>query len=122
MNKRYVVAFAGGRDSYQVPLSLHGTDQLECLVTDLYFPAPPSIVGGKFTKLAARSTPGLPIWNTRSSASVLWMTYTAWRLAADKHAARRRSLKRAQDTLSMLAGQLAKEKGSDLFLYAGYAR
>lgn len=39
MYPKAVVAFAGSRDSYQLPLALHEGELLESLVTDLYWPA-----------------------------------------------------------------------------------
>jgi glycosyltransferase involved in cell wall biosynthesis len=120
--RRYVVAFAGARDGYQVPLSLHGTGQLERLVTDLYVPSLPSGVASRFARLAGRSIRGLPVWMARSSLQVLWLTHAGWRFAANADRALLRNMKSAQDTISRLAGRLALRKGSDLFLYAGYAR
>lgn len=35
---RWVVAFAGARDSYQVPIALHQSGLLQTLVTDFYAP------------------------------------------------------------------------------------
>jgi hypothetical protein len=37
-DRRWVVAFAGARDSYQVPIALHESGLLQSLVTDFYAP------------------------------------------------------------------------------------
>jgi glycosyltransferase involved in cell wall biosynthesis len=65
---RWVVAFAGARDSYQVPVALHESGLLQRLVTDFYAPLDrplpaavaevlPSLVR---SKLRRRFDPGLP--------------------------------------------------------------
>jgi hypothetical protein len=119
--RKYVTAFAGARDSYQVPLALAETDQLDCLITDLYLPRLPTSLTDRFPKLARRYVPGLSLRDTRSSASILWKTYLGWRFARDRNRSLLASLKWSQDALARFAAQRALRTGADLFLYAGYA-
>jgi glycosyltransferase involved in cell wall biosynthesis len=119
--RKYVTAFAGARDSYQVPLALEQDGQLDCLITDLYLPPIPAALKVRLGKLARRSAPGLPVWKTRSSPGVLWRSYIGWRLSSDRAQEQLLGLGWSQDRLSRLAGQRAARRGADLFLYAGYA-
>jgi glycosyltransferase involved in cell wall biosynthesis len=119
-NSTYVVAFSGARDAYQVPLALHQTGQLNALITDFYAPELPSLLKRRFPKLAGRNQNGLPFWKARSSFQVAW-TSRSWSFAR-KNRATVGDLKRSQDLLSRAAGRIAARTGSDLFLYAGYAR
>ncbi|HEX2660069.1 MAG TPA: glycosyltransferase family 4 protein [Polyangia bacterium] len=119
--RKYVTAFAGARDSYQVPLALAETDQLDCLITDLYLPKLPTSLTDRFPKLQRRYVPGLSVRDTRSSASILWKTYVGWRFAQDRNRSLLASLKWSQDALARFAAQRALSRDSDLFLYAGYA-
>lgn len=119
--RKYVTAFAGARDSYQVPLALAESNQLDCLITDLYLPKLPATLTARFPKLARRYVPGLSVKDTRSSASILWKTYVGWRFSNDRTRDLLASLKWSQDALARFAAHRARSKGTDLFLYAGYA-
>ena len=65
---RWVVAFAGARDSYQVPIALHEFGLLQTLVTDFYAPldrgvftrASRLLPSSLRTKIARRFDPALP--------------------------------------------------------------
>ncbi len=116
----YVVAFAGARDGYQVPLALHQTGQLNALITDFYAPELPSLLQRRLPKLAGRHKQGLPFWKARSSFQVAWAS-RAWS-SARRNGPSVDHLKRSQDLLSRAAGRIAARTGSGLFLYAGYAR
>lgn len=118
--RRYVTAFAGARDSYQVPLALAQSQQLDCLVTDLYLPPLPQIVT-RFMKIGRRSAPGLSVLDTRFSPGVFWQSNVSWRFAKNRVGQQHLSYKLSQDALSRQAGERAFRKGCDLFLYAGYA-
>jgi len=121
MSNGYVVGFAGARDAYQVPLALQETNQLYALVTDIYLPHLPRVVGKRFPKLQGRHRDGLPARKTRSSLPAAWTTHLSWRFAPGRSRAHRAHLVRARDLLANTARKLAARSGSDLFLYAGYA-
>jgi len=65
---RWVVTFAGARDSYQVPIALHEAGLLETLVTDFYAPLDRGVFASDsgllpsplLTKIAKRFDPALP--------------------------------------------------------------
>ena len=65
---RWVVAFAGARDSYQLPIALHEAGLLHTLVTDFYAPLDRGILASVsrllpsslHTKIARRFDPALP--------------------------------------------------------------
>jgi glycosyltransferase involved in cell wall biosynthesis len=119
--RKYVTAFAGARDSYQVPLALAESDQLDCLITDLYLPKLPTSLTDRFPKLARRYVAGLSVRDTRSSASILWKTYVGWRFSRQRNRSLLANLKWSQDALARFAAERALSKNADLFLYAGYA-
>jgi len=118
--RKYVTAFAGARDSYQVPLALAQSHQLDCLITDLYLPPLPAVVA-RLAKVGRRSVPGLSVLDTRSSPRALWHSYVRWRLARNQIGQQLLGLKWTQDILGRMAGERAARNGCDLFLYAGYA-
>ena len=67
VRQMYVTAFAGRRDSYQVPLALHENGRLGKFVTDAYDAG--ALAGmirrGGVGRLAARRCPGLPAASVR---------------------------------------------------------
>jgi len=124
-SKSYVVAFAGARDAYQVPLALENDGRLAKLVTDLY--VPPSLarlakrVGhvGRLERATHRSAPGLPSFKVRQVLPLAREILVPPRGETDE-AALARCIS-GQRLLSERAAATAKELSADLFLYAGYA-
>lgn len=118
--ERFVVAFRGRRDDYQLPLALHEADQLETLITDIYapeavdrLPLPARLKG----QLGRRRKAGLCAKRVRA----LWA-----RAAAE--AALVRLGRTAGDVLDgfdrqydALAARAALRRQAGLFLYAPYA-
>ncbi len=119
---RYVCAFPGTRDRYQVPLALAEADQLDVFITDLYATPPlrrlaPLLPGPVRAKLAGRHAPGLPAGAVQLH----------WSAALRRHA--REALGRpAAQTWALVdvafaeaAAAAARRHRSDLLLYAHYA-
>ncbi len=116
---RWVVAFNGSRDGYQVPLALEEAGRLETLVTDWYSPLdrrwarfaarllPARVVGA----LERRYHPGLP--SSRVSAlslrSVLRSRFGAGRVSA------------LDELIGVRAGELARSRGAGILSYSYYA-
>lgn len=70
---RYLVAFNGGRDFYQLPLALHERNLLSSLVTDCYFPHDRPLLRHfpGFSFLRHRFSPGLPSSKVHWTANAL---------------------------------------------------
>jgi glycosyltransferase involved in cell wall biosynthesis len=122
-----VVALAGARDHYQLPLALQEGDLLEALVTDAYWPADrswfaPLKVLLPTHLLQARVCAGLP-------SSRVKVVPGAMAAAAIAHATKGRRwgpsaalLNRHKDRLlGKTAGQLAVRSHAGLFCYSYYA-
>lgn len=115
---RWVVAAAGARDRYQVPIALAEGDALECLVTDWYSPLdrrwfsglahclPGSLRG----RLAARYAPGLPSWRVRSLGGYALQSLTS-RLSNEEKAS----------LIGRRAGGAARAAGAGILAYSYYA-
>ncbi len=122
--KRYpqaVVALAGARDQYQLPLALHEGELLDALITDVYWPRDRAWFSGSLGRvlpdrlLAARYSEGLGSKKTR-------VDIRASTLAVATMAAPRLSLNRHKDrALGRRARQLALRDGAALFCYNYYA-
>jgi glycosyltransferase involved in cell wall biosynthesis len=128
---RAVVALAGARDHYQLPLGLEEGDLLETLVTDLYWPtdqkwfAPAKALLPE-RALEGRVCAGLPSSRVRTAPG-------AFAAAAMLQASRRlgafnrlpsavHRLNRTKDRLlGQTAGQLAARSHAALFCYSYYA-
>lgn len=114
----WVVVFAGARDSYQVPLALHGCGLLNSLVTDFYAPLDHPLAAGARklltrslqAKLSRRFHPGLP---SRSVHSELRYTISTARHPDDwpEHA----------DLLGTRAARIAEENASGILAYSHVA-
>ena len=110
---KFVVVHNGSRDGYQVAAALAEAGRLECLVTDLYAPAPLTIVAGFF---ARRHHPAVPFRRVR----------TVWRVFAAQAAARalRLPLDRVfavtDRWLAVRAAREARRTGAGLLCYGSY--
>jgi glycosyltransferase involved in cell wall biosynthesis len=120
--KKYVCAFRGRRDSYQVPLALAEGDLLDRFITDAY--ASPSIrILARFLpervreKVASRRIDGIPIERVRC----LWLTTFAEHLRHRLGCARDRTFAQLDIHFSKAAAHRAAKSQSDLFLYSPYA-
>jgi glycosyltransferase involved in cell wall biosynthesis len=120
MMRRYVSAFIGARDFYQLPLALREVGLLERLVTDLY--TPDAIANLRFRpkqrwlrNLSNRYAAGLSSRYVQNNLS------TIFRQAADPH--RRNAPQKMaflmDRSLSLGAAKIAEATDSHLFLYSG---
>ena len=120
MSRRYVAAFIGPRDAYELPLALAEKDILERLVTDFYLPdwARP-LIGGVPPRLAERL--GKRYRAQLSSKLVENNWGSLFRQLRDPHR-RRDPITMAflmDKALSTRAGAIARETDSNLFLHNG---
>jgi glycosyltransferase involved in cell wall biosynthesis len=116
-----VVALAGARDHYQLPLALHEGNLLHSLITDLYWPIDRKWFAaslGRFISkelIAKRFCQGLSSRKVRISTSAL-SAFTLAKivpsLAVDWYKGR---------TLGRKAGQIALRENAALFCYSTYA-
>ncbi|HMG32381.1 MAG TPA: glycosyltransferase family 4 protein [Blastocatellia bacterium] len=118
---RAVVALAGARDQYQLPLALHEAGLLDTLVTDLYFPAdrlwfsgsvgrllPADLVHKRYCealrgaaiRVSLKALMALGVMRANSSTTLNWQKGSS---------------------ISRKAGEIALEHGSALFCYTTYA-
>jgi hypothetical protein len=116
-----VVALAGARDRYQLPLALHEGEFLQTLVTDMYWPADKkwfSRTAGAFLSeraISARFAKGLESGRVR-------LCGTSLLAFALMKAAPQLDFNRAKDkSLGRKARQIALRKGASLFCYSYYA-
>jgi glycosyltransferase involved in cell wall biosynthesis len=116
----FTVGFAGARDSYQVPIALAEAGLLARFVTDFYSPdwaASTGIPG--LRKLGRRHRSGL---SSKLSTNSYKALIAGSRGILSKLAARVTGTHDPQELLSEAALQAAISTGSNLLLYAGYAR
>ena len=116
---RAVVALAGARDYYQLPLALHEGGLLQALVTDMYWPADRTwfSLGSLLRQelIAARRCPGLK--GARVRVPPLALCASAMMKAAGST-----KLNRYKDkVLSSEARRIAVRERSPLFCYSYYA-
>jgi len=119
MSHRWVVAFSGPRDYYQLPLALHEADALDRLVTDFYAPDLGPLEGSPLGRFRHRRVGGLPLGRVRPTPSVL-----AHRLRMRRAGTRQRVERwdTIDATIARAAGRRARASGANLLLYKGYAR
>lgn len=119
---RYVCAFRGRRDSYQVPLALAEANQLDQFITDLYYSSSLSALGsllpaGIRERLRSRRQEEIPDDLVRS----------LWGITALEHARHRigiahwRTYSVLDSQYSLAARDRARQAKSNLFLYNPYA-
>lgn len=122
MSAKYVCAFRGRRDSYQVPIALQEAGLLDQCITDAYaMPwvqmlcrrAPPSIR----KKVEFRSDSRLPADRVRC----LWGTTLYEHLRHQVGCRPELTLQRCDRLMSLAAGNQAAKTQSDLLLYSPYA-
>lgn len=121
MSAHAVVAFAGARDHYQLPIALYEAHSLERLVTDLYIPLDKQYMSSFFLTQKMRETLekryalDLPsrLVSTPVAVAILELAL---------------KLKRTQETITMkdsilgtYAARLAERQEAALFLYSYYA-
>lgn len=118
----YVCAFRGRRDSYQLPLALAESGQLDQLITDAYATgwvrAAAKCVGASVqAKVNFRSEPGIP----------LHRVHCLWSMTALEHVRHKigyppvTTYRKLDRQFSLAAARRAAQTRADLFLYASYA-
>lgn len=119
---RYVCAFRGRRDSYQVPLALAEADLLDQFITDAYaVPWLTAVTGlapqSVRPKIDARSEPGIPIKRVRCLWGATIIEHVRHRLGF----APMTTYNKLDREFSRAACRRAQQTGSNLFLYSPYA-
>jgi glycosyltransferase involved in cell wall biosynthesis len=119
---KYVCAFRGRRDAYQVPLALAEGDLLEEFITDVYgTPAARALEGllpeSARTKLAQRYESGIP----DERLSCLWSTALFENACLLLGQPPLLTLKRFDQRFSLAAAEVARLHRAHLFLYSPYA-
>ncbi len=116
-----VVALAGARDRYQLPLALHEADELQSLVTDTYWPADHRLIGPLVRSvlpehiLKLRYCPGL-------SSRGVKLDLPALTLASWMHLTGTAQLHPRKDRLLGKAARVeALRHNAALFVYSSYA-
>ncbi len=119
---RYVCAFRGRRDSYQVPLALAEAELLDSFVTDAYAgPALRSLACLAPSRLRRRiqfrQIEGIP----DSRVKCLWATTALEHLRHKLGFQRARTYQLLDRHYSLAAAKRAEATQADLFLYSSYA-
>jgi glycosyltransferase involved in cell wall biosynthesis len=120
--EKFVCAFRGRRDSYQVPLALAEGDLLEAFITDAYATPLAKIAGGLASestraKLQRRREPGIP----EERVTCLWGTALLEQTTLFLGQPALLTLKRFDRCFSLAAAEMARRRRSHLFLYSPYA-
>ena len=121
---RFVVAFNGARDAYQVALALHERDLLRKLVTDLYVPSGIARFSAwlpALEKLSSRNAPGLPFRKVQWNSRLLYEQHVRDAMARFGVVASRSTPLSLQSVLSLAALRVAEASDANLFCYTGYA-
>lgn len=113
MIKKAVVVHAGARDNYEVAYALYEADQLDSLVTEVYWPDSLRLFAKELAE--KRSRKGLPFNATTISFRALFFTA---RMAL-KSSFILNNLK--DESLSRRAYHVARKHGAHLFCYSYYA-
>jgi glycosyltransferase involved in cell wall biosynthesis len=118
---RFVTAFAGRRDAYQVPLALAEADLLDLFIADFYLPRALAGMAARkrslAEKVAARRCPQLPDARVRSQWTTAIFDAVAGRLGLP--AKQRWAI--GDRRLSQAAARRAAQTESHLLLYEPYA-
>lgn len=110
--RRYISAFNGARDFYQVPIALEEVGQLENFVTDLLFPNCLSTLE-TFPMLKKRSLHNIPFLKVCLSLRALLFQC---------HPSRKPDYFEVDRCIGRLAAQVSERKrNAGLFIYSGYA-
>jgi glycosyltransferase involved in cell wall biosynthesis len=113
---RYVVAFAGKRDLYQVPVALHRRRLLEAFITDFYSRVPSSRMILP-RRLRRRWHPELP--SAYAVSSIMALTHEVLGGQLGRHP--QQVFKHASRHLSLKALRYAADRQAGLLLYGGVA-
>lgn len=119
---KFVTAFAGRRDGYQVPLALAEAGRLEQLITSGYATPPVRLAGRVLpaparAKLFARRCVGLP----DGRVTAVWRAEAYEQFGRFLRLSPPRYWSKVNRTLSEAAGREATRTGADLLLYEPYA-
>jgi glycosyltransferase involved in cell wall biosynthesis len=114
---KYIVAFNGARDRYQVPLALAERNKLETLVTDLYLPD--WAYGRSFLplKIQARYARGISSANVKSCPDLFLLQNALKRFIEPASLFERIDVELGR----RVADQLVANSDAGLILYSGYA-
>lgn len=120
--RRYVCAFRGRRDYYQVPLALAENDRLDQFITDAYLSPLIETLGSALPlrlqeKLRSRQEPGIP----RERVKCLWRVTALEHLRHQLGFSRSRTFAQLDRSFSHAATARCRKTQSDLFLYSPYA-
>lgn len=120
--EKYVCAFRGRRDSYQVPLALAEAGLLDQFITDAYATRLVRFVAAIATegiraKIQFRSEPGIPVERVRC----LWGTTAMEHLRHRMGFAAKVTFNKLDRNFSRAAAERAEQARSNLFLYSPYA-
>lgn len=116
---RWIVAFSGWRDHYQVPLALQEVGWLDRLVTDFYAPNLGWLDRSSLGRFRHRRVEGLPLRRVVPTPVVPLHRLRMMRASPWKRAELWRTI---DASISRLAGRRALASGADVLLYKGYAR
>ena len=119
---KYIVAFSGRRDRYQVPLALAAAVRLERFVTSAYNAGWRAKLSGRLSKrvrsiIGPRCREGIPDALVASHWSIELLQHLSG-LVGDKQ---NRSWQWADRAISRAASRLARRTGASLLLYEPYA-
>jgi glycosyltransferase involved in cell wall biosynthesis len=119
---KYVCAFRGRRDYYQVPLALAEAGSLDLFITDAYSGAVTrtlaSILPSQIReKVCSREQPGIP----RERVKCLWALTALEQLRHQLHCSPSLTFAKLDRKFSLAAAAQARKTGSDLYLYSPYA-
>lgn len=120
--EKYVCAFRGRRDSYQVPLALAEAEILDLFITDAYA-RPWTRTLARFApaavriKVSFRSEPGIPV----DRVGCLWGTTVLEHLRHRLGCAPTITYNKLDRHFSRAAAKRAKQTRAHLFLYSSYA-
>jgi glycosyltransferase involved in cell wall biosynthesis len=118
MPGRFVTAFNGSRDYYEVPLALHELGLLERHVSDMYLPdALVFPARYLYPRALRRHRPGLPSKKVHPVGRALLPQVVELARHRTKAPGGYESIDRS---LSLEAARIATKTGSDLFLHSGY--
>jgi glycosyltransferase involved in cell wall biosynthesis len=115
---RYITAFNGARDSYQLPLALEEIGALEKHLSDFYLPKSVAAVCRQLNmRVSSRNARGLPFSSVKILPNISFLNIRRRLLGSNEEAFRQ-----IDRELSIAAGRAAIEANAGLFLHSGYAK
>jgi len=122
MTEQYVCAFRGRRDSYQAPLALAETGQLDLFITDIYAgpwvrSAIRFVPASVRAKLKSRCDPGIPTNRVHSLWATTALEHMRHRLGYERMV----TFDKLDRRFALAAARRARQMRSHLFLYSSYA-